>query len=432
MIFNGVNFHGHLRLSSVCKRWHNLVRNDIGFMRSIKFHAQRLQHHDILARSYKSIDLSGYAWCYSGIPANLQKQLKDVETLDFGYYVTTSTLNCVIPLCKSLKEVRMTKWYPSHQPPVTFRHPLPVRIVMMEPCIEFLDHLNVITELANMRLENVPTPNFVAKYGSAITSLDIRLNKAFDNLVQFENLHLQSVRIIEFYDNVPVNPDALRAFFKKQAPSLKSLHLDDISDSDWFDEITILKKLETLKFTCNVNHWEQSQRFHLDDLRELKNLQSLDIDLEEDSFGGDAYELDIYELTTLTDFRIHGDFRFKIYTVGQPMIAMRKIDISCGGMKLDELERLVRLMPELKVFGIKIWVRKEVKFYFVSVINFSIFTPQSKKIFNEADSFKAAAQFNKLQRLESLTETGSQTFLTNSFLSKLALPELRYLQVYVV
>jgi hypothetical protein len=44
----------------------------------------------------------------------------------------------------------------------------------------------------------------------------------------------------------------------------------------------------------------------------------------------------------------------------------------------------------------------------------------------------AATLFNKLEYLESITETGTRTFLNNSCLGKLSLPALRDLQLYMV
>jgi hypothetical protein len=55
-----------------------------------------------------------------------------------------------------------------------------------------------------------------------------------------------------------------------------------------------------------------------------------------------------------------------------------------------------------------------------------------KRNLTKFDSARVAAQFNKLEHLESLTEYGSRTFLNNNCMSKLALPVLRNLHASMV
>jgi hypothetical protein len=110
LIFNRLNFHGHLRLSLVCRRFLKVIENDVLFMRTVKFKAYQsgLQWSQNppakLMRKYKVVDLIGYSRFEE--LADLE-MVECVETLNFKecYFHNPSEFVSFLKHCKQLKSV---------------------------------------------------------------------------------------------------------------------------------------------------------------------------------------------------------------------------------------------------------------------------------------------------------------------------------------
>jgi F-box domain len=105
LIFNRINFHGHLRLSGVCQRWNNVVKDDVPFMRTVKFKAASVTGRRSLIRSYRYVVLHNFVKDDISV-GNLEKLTLNAEKIDFGC-TNRATLNCVMPLCVNATEIEL-------------------------------------------------------------------------------------------------------------------------------------------------------------------------------------------------------------------------------------------------------------------------------------------------------------------------------------
>jgi hypothetical protein len=359
MIFNRLNFHGHLRMSAVCKKWYNLVLNDILFMRAVKFNAKNLSGSHELLRSYKMVDLRGFQW-KNGIGQNVQELLNSAETIDFGC-ISRNDLNHVMPMCKNLKEIGELYNMENGRgasTPLNFKHPLPTTISMFDHWEEFFECFDVITKISNFHVGNVPSDEFMTKYGAMINAVSIDLADlgALDFWARCEKLQLKFLLLLADSDNssAELDWDTVRSFFEKQAPSLKTInfHLQRI-DEFWFDPaLMLLINLETVVVTFANDDVPQ-----LNNMKVLPKLRCLMLTVVVKS-AGECYELDIVELVTLTELFMESPShipakRPKIRMKPQvlPMDAIGKITVS--GFRVDgtSLAQIALTMPRLKMFA---------------------------------------------------------------------------------
>jgi hypothetical protein len=360
MIFNQLNFHGHLRLSGVCIRWKNLVNNDAFFMNTVKLNVGKMHdnHSLIRSRSYKHIDLSHTPWNIR-FGENLQLLLETAESIAFGR-TKRAIVNQVMPLCKGLKEIQLIGFGFEHQgddPALKFNYPLPVKI-SFTACAEFLDRFNVITEISRFSLETVPTTEFMAKYGRVIKSLGICCDRSLDDFWSgFENLRLEHLYLSGQLGYVEDTDKAIvEAFFQQQALSLKAIEIVDHIDF-FFDPMRmILVNLEKIKIKCKTN-----LVLRLNDLKILPKLKSLEY--ATNVSGDTEFSLDVAELTTLTELRVSTYLtligpKFRIVLPNQPLDAMEKLEICNFQLDLVTLEQIARTMPGLKVLDISDLVAK--------------------------------------------------------------------------
>jgi hypothetical protein len=359
MIFNPLNFHGHLRMSAVCKKWYNLVLNDVLFMRTVKFNAENFSESHELLRSYKMVTLCGFNW-EKGIGRNVQELLKSVETIDFGY-ISRNELNHVMPMCKNLKEIGKLYFMESGRgasTPLNFKHPLPTTISMGDHWEEFLECFEVITNISNLHVRNVPSDEFVAKYGAMIeaVSIDLAIDLgALDFWARCEKLQLEFLLIADSDNSAAeLDWDTLRSFFQKQAPSLKTInfHLQLIDEFLFDPALMLLINLETVVVTFANDDVPQ-----LNNMKVLPKLRCLMLTVVVNS-ASECYQLDIDELVTLTELFVQSPSngsakRPKIRMKPQvlPMDAVGKITVS--GFRVDDtsLAQIARTMPRLKMFA---------------------------------------------------------------------------------
>jgi F-box domain len=355
MIFNWINFRGHLRLSLVCKRWNTLVKDDISFMRTVSFNAGRLNgHNQPLIRSYKHLK-----FCYypdqEEIAENLQLLFKNAEIIDFGF-VGRATINRIMPFCENLKEIQLKDIYPDSVE-WTFTHPLPVKISTTDPCVEFFDRFSVIKDITLDLNSVVPSEDYMAKYGAVTNSLVLTLKTPL-NLSRIKDLHLKYLRVWRRY-NVPereiqTEKSNFISFFGELAPFLQKIDITNSTIEIWFDPMRMfLKNLETVKFKC-----VSTEDLRLNDLKVLPKLQSLAIEVHQ-TVRIEHYHFNIQELRKLAEFRLSFNYVLKwgvptlrIVSPVQPMFAMRQVWISNINADCETMEQLVHTMPELKLLDI--------------------------------------------------------------------------------
>jgi hypothetical protein len=385
IIFNLINFHGHLRLSGVCKHWSNLVGNDSKFMRTVKFKTDLMIPDRKLMRCYKYLDFNKCRIGLTVVP-HVRYLLKNAETIDFGDNM--HIFNRLLPLCENLKEVlQLGSW-----PPLSFEYPLPVKISLFNidgsvqfrlisrlKCIgynplmygtidisnigqETLDCFNVVTSITQLELNTTPSIQFMTKYGAVIKSLTISSNVALDYLSQFDNLHLQSMRLKAFsFTRREITPDTVHSFFEKQAPYLETIEIKDLLiGSIVLNAMTmLLQNLVTVKFNSVIDPF-----LNLNDLKVLTKLKCLYVNLKimKDS---DNYHLDVCCLTKLAELHISCSALYnvleprKLRVISQtgPMNSLEKIEISNFCLDWETLEQITQVMPRLKTLDIRV-VRK--------------------------------------------------------------------------
>jgi plasmid maintenance system antidote protein VapI len=362
MVFNRINFHGHLRLSGVCKRWLNLVQNDVVFMRSVRFDVRKMKDHHTLVRSYKFVYLNWYGYGRQPdiIPENMQQLLKNAEIIDFGYSAYPSDLNRIIPFCENAKDIRLGN-STSDKTVLTFSHPFPVQLSMVKARIEnsmpVLDRFSAITKLSGMmEIESKSSEEFLAKYAGVTTALAVRLNSSFDKLSQFENLHLESVRLWEYeYARSEKESVAVQVFFEQQAASLKSIEIVDIINEYFFDPMRmLLVNLEKVKIRYSTR-----QNLRINNLKVLPKLKFLDLAVIVPA-ESEFYHLDVGELITLNELSIsnklfygpHVFQKLRIISHNQPMNMLKKFVILKFNFDHETSEQIVWNMPRLKVLEI--------------------------------------------------------------------------------
>jgi hypothetical protein len=356
-IFNRINFHGHLRLAGVCKRWHNLVQNDIAFMRTVRFDASKMfdhvrsychqaQHHQLM-RSYRYVTLENFSSpIHVCIVNNLEELFKNTEKIYFGS-TKSSVLDCVIPLCKNLKEIEVyggTRNF--FYIDFTFQHSLPIHISSVN-CSPIIDGFDKITQISSFILDADPSEKFISKHIDVIKSLRIYRfsNFSLKYLQLLENSQLKSLYFAsQFFSHS--DKDSVQSFLAKQAPYLESIEIDCSMDDFMFDSMRMfLGNLKIVKFD-----YYPSLDLCLNDLKVLTKLQCLDIKII--TTHGRSYQLDISDLTSLTDLRISGnsDTLLRI-TLNKTMEAIEKFTVHCFKLDLEALEQISQIMPNLKMLS---------------------------------------------------------------------------------
>jgi F-box domain len=366
MIFNRINFHGHLRLSGVCKRWLNLVQNDVVFMKTVEFQAWRVNETHQLMRTYPRIllfdrlDITNpdYQRNFTYVQG-FRTLLKNAEIINFGP-TNRYALQYVMPLCENAKDITL---YLLESPSfnntaLTFEHPLPIKIshVTYGPnksiLSDVLDRFKVITDISPLVLcshDLDASEEFVAKYGALSKSLEylISSDRPFNGLDRFDNLKLQSLTIMKERDS-DFQADPVDPFFAKQAPFLETIIFRrEIIDAAMFDSMRLLLgNLETVRLSCS-----SSQQLCLNDLKVLTKLKCLDLEVRNVNRCR-YYVLDIPDLVTLTELRMcasmGGKPILRIRSRKKPLVALEKFRIFGFGLDLVALEHVVQAMPGLK------------------------------------------------------------------------------------
>jgi F-box domain len=340
MIFNKLNFHGHLRLSGVCKRWNDLVQNDVLFMRTVSFNAKSMDGRHTVMRAYKHVKLGCFRRNNELITdENLLKLLENVEIIDFCR-TNCFTINRVMRMCtENVTEIRLSRIKNTKQA-FTFECTWPVTISMSVACMEFLDRFNNIKNISRLGLSY------------------------HDNISQYENVNPQFLRLYgrPVSQKTQAEKDIVHAFFEKQAHSLKAIEVERI-DLFFFNAMRMmLINLETVKLTAY-----QSYELDFSNLKVLPKLKCLDITLVH-SIGLDFYCLDVGELTTLAELSINFKFdnyqyraeapKLQLLSPKRPMNEMMKFEMSNLNVDNELLGRVVQIMPRLKALNMGTWVRK--------------------------------------------------------------------------
>jgi F-box domain len=330
-IFKRINFHGHLRLSGVCKKWHNVVQDDATFMRSVKFVPGKITKKRTLLRRYRNVVLHDLS--EDKIDArNLQKLLENAEKIDFGP-TDRYTLNRIIPMCKNLDEMKMHMR--ADNTALTFVHPLPVKISTDQISLDVFDRYKIITNISGLVLSVEPSEDFMAKHGVSVTSLTVKVTSdaTFNNFGRMENFHLSSLSLIGCIGQF--EKYSIRSFFGKQAPFLKTIEITGCIEYSMFESMwMLLRNLETAKFSLKI-----SQNLRLNDLKALTKLKCLDLEVNggrDNRSNQTDYHLDIAELTTLTELRISCNGVLRIGSLDKPMGAIEKFEchVFCSVSKL--------------------------------------------------------------------------------------------------
>jgi hypothetical protein len=364
MIFNRINFHGHLRLSGVCKRWYNLVQNDLLFMRTVEFQAYKMNETHTLMRTYKSVNVSG-SWrhqCYrpknNVIAENFQKLFKNTETIFIGS-TTRSIMNSVMALCENLREINTCVLLISTDgnTTLTFQHSLPIKICpMSNMSTELLDCFTVIESISSISIFDSPKLEIVDKYGSKTNSLIVNVNtrrqknSLLNQLCRYENLQLQSLRF-DNYSNRLFEKGSVHSFFKKQAPFVETIKIEGKIDTYIFHSILMLNNLQTVKLSFKID-----ANVDLNDLKLLTKLKCLEFEIWNDEDHCE-YFLDVSELNTLTDLRVSArgrviDIALQVFPSHLRFRTLENFTVSQFMLDVDSLEQIVRAMPALKVLDI--------------------------------------------------------------------------------
>jgi F-box domain len=348
-IFKRINFHGHLRLSRVCKKWHNVVQDDASFMRSVKFAPGRISKKKKLMGSYRNVVLHHFR--KNRIDAkNLQKLMKNAEKIDFGP-TTPETLNYVVPLCKNLGEMEVD--IATDNTALTFVHPLPVKISTTQiSSLDVLDRFKKITDISGLVLSDEPSNDFMVKYGGLVTSITVEVpsGRQFHNFGRMENFHLSFLGLIGQFEK-----HSIRSFFGTQASFLKSIEIKGTIEDFMFESMwMLLKNLESVTISFRT-----SQNLCLNKLKALTKLECLIIEVKiAPNSIHQSYHLDIAELTKLTALRvscINGVLR--ISSLDKPMSAIEKFEIFGHKFDLEALKQIALTMPGLKELRIHVNVR---------------------------------------------------------------------------
>jgi F-box domain len=383
MIFNRLNFHGHLRLSGVCIRWKNLVQNDVLFMNTVKFKALEMDESHTLMCTYKHVEIS---YDYDSGPGNfvlsenLQLLLNTVETIDFDS-TKRAIMNLIMPLCVNLKAIQPMTHFSDNDAMLTFNHPLPVKISSTEST-EFLDRFSMITEILQMDFHAVPTEELMAKYGGVIKSISINFNFVFctfDGWSRFGNLRLQRLRLTGPFVYRSENDEklAVRSFFEQQAPFIKTMDVRGRIANFIFDPMRmLLRNLEKIEINCS-----NAEDLRLNDLKVLPKLKSLIYSTSVSEDG--EYRLDIVELATLVELRIitmrlfgPGSAKLLIVSRNSPLNAMRKLSIFGFRLDIKSLQQIAQTMPRLKKLTLK--TVTETTHYLCSFMHFHLYFSEYK------------------------------------------------------
>jgi hypothetical protein len=347
-----------LRLSGVCKRWNDLVQNDVLFMKTVKFHLCNLDGRSMLMRSYKNIDLGNCAYKFrvnNCIPLNSRYLMSIADSIDFGL-VTHAFLNRIMPLCTNVKEIKLENslYRRANNRALTFEHSVPVEISIRNPCLELFDRFKVITNILQL---NDTSQDIMAKYGAVITSLNTSTSE-LQELVQLQDLHLQSLCLTAIlYVDTEKNSAIVRTFFEKQALVLTIIKIEYCPEVLFDAMHMLLKNLETVK----ISYCQNKHELHFNDLKVLPKLKCLDVH-QVDINSAQYYHLDVSELVTLAELRVSINLNWdaptlRITSGSEPMVSLKKFCAFNCHIDFETLEQIVQTMPELKTLDVKLSVR---------------------------------------------------------------------------
>jgi hypothetical protein len=166
------------------------------------------------------------------------------------------------------------------------------------------------------------------------------------------NVHLQSLCIRDTHDSTR-KIDWIQTFFEQHAPSLKTIGINLLYNKvTLFASLhTLLENLETVTLTYVTN------QIRLNDLKDLSKLKCLVLNLEITK-RNKCYNLDVGELITLTELHIssyttsimcESGPKIRIVSRGLPPLdAMEKFKIAYTELDFEALEKITRIMPNLK------------------------------------------------------------------------------------
>jgi hypothetical protein len=394
LIFNRLNFHGHLRLSSVCRRFLEVIENDVKFMRTVNFRAVQIamrKHtntiHGKLMRAYRTVTL----WHYKNVVdlTDLeQAMLKDVESLNLCTcsFRDTAELVSVLKHCKHLKTVlfnsRRIKNLTANPPKETYSSP--VSIVIDIPVCQAL---NCFTNISQIHVrdwnywETQDISRFLSEYSAIVSSMDIYERDSDDYLqllVQKPELKLKHINMF-FYDPKHVEPKA--QLFAHQRTYLTSLAARGFMNQQLFDAIhSNLVNLEALdlqiKYPKNVR---------LNDLKVLTKLKSLTVSFREFQ---DENDLDISGLVSLEQLKLSISLLrrpFKL-VLKQPLLKLKKLELRFPVDK-QLFGQMATMFPNLRNLELRFYVSmsipievNELKFLTVQSSFFSTATRTSLPI----------------------------------------------------
>jgi hypothetical protein len=332
LIFNRLNFHGHLRLSIVCRRFLQLIANDVTFMRTVNFQAFQTPIRELpiqakLFRTYRTVTMSSYDSFeeFTGLELDL---LENAETLNFCScnFQDTAELVSVLAHCKRLQTVlinsRRIKNFVTG-PIENFQSP--VSIVIDTPNCQSLSCFAEIQQIRVRDWDNWTMQGmarFLSQHAAALSVMDIYdrdTDEFLQLLVKTPQLKLKHVNMY-FYE--PKHLAQKAQLFALQGASLTSLVAQGSMDQQLFEAICKhLVNLESLDL--QVTHLNNVR---LSDLQVLPKLKSLAV-----SFHGfeEEYDLDLGGLTGLEQLKLSiGPLgkHFKL-ALRRPMLTLKKLEL---------------------------------------------------------------------------------------------------------
>jgi hypothetical protein len=329
-----------------------VVQNDVSFMRTVKHH---FGCHGDTMRSYRFIHFNADPL---QTRQTLVKLLKDVEKIELFRY-SNHLLNYLIPMCKNLKEIQLgdLEYRCNGQVALTFEHSLPVKISITQSvteldCVAIFDRFKMVKNISGLVLGKKLPVELMAKYSQVVKSLKLcNITRSLDQWCQFENLHLKHLCLAPGC----IEKESIRSFFRLQGPSLESVEfMRELLDDFTFESM----KMYLVNLTRVTFSFDSSQNLRLNDLKVLKKLKYLGIAVKVTDRRSQCYQLDVTELTTLTELHISGSGQLRICSRDQPMVVMVTFVVFHFRLDLEALQQLACAMPRLKFLRIDSSVRK--------------------------------------------------------------------------
>jgi F-box domain len=355
LIFNRLNFHGHLRLSCVCRRFLQLIDSDVVFMRTVNFKPDLYELQSLLDNNsttnvmhiFRTVTLLNYFSETSQFEWNV---LENVENLYLNKCRFRDKIEIVALLnrCKRLRtvdikeiEYNMIADYDCLEPIEKFQSP--VSVVIDYP-YKLLNVFQKILKVDFVRYYNhKEMERFLSQHAAIVCSLDIYYNVSAEFLQFLANTPELKLKHMEIYLFDLENKEQIAQIFARQRLCLTSLSTLGHTDHHLLDAIRFnLINLETLEIEVLC-----LDDVRLNDLKVLPRLKSVVVIF--DQISG-IYKFDIEELFSLEELKLKTPttsyVQFKL-AMTSPMLTLNKFELAIP-VERKLLEQIVTLFPNLK------------------------------------------------------------------------------------